>query len=606
MKFFNNLSIGMKFLCSSLLIVGVLTIICWQSINTIENCHHACGMLIGGAVTTKSLAQSAQTSFYALTETANQSLLYVHAGDSAKGAELTRKFNADAQALTASLDTVLRALNADPLVDKSIISPLTAKADSAKSALNNEYVPLIGALAGAQEGTADFTRSVALSEKIALDIDAVFQGIATAGNDVYNGYVNFLLGTIVKLKIFVIIAILFSIILVLFLSFIIKKPFQNMMDTLGAIAAKWDMTKQFDSNSKDEIGKLATFFNLTFEKMKELLFVIKQMSISLIDTGATLTANAHQTASSINEITASIQSMKEQVITQASEVNQTGGAMERIMSQVDKLNEHIVVQSESVNQSSAAIEEMLANIHAVAETLSKNAANVVTLSEASEAGKHDLQTVSADIQEIAHESEGLLEINAVIQNIASQTNLLSMNAAIEAAHAGEVGKGFAVVADEIRKLAENSSEQSKTISSILQKIKVSIDTITKSTGVMTKGFETIEAGVKTVSNQEASIRTAMEEQENGSRSILEEITKLKNITGLVKTSSAGIAAEGQAVKHQSTNLEQITDEIKNGMNEMSVGAELISIAVNQVNDISGANKRNIDTLSAEISKFKVE
>ncbi|MDR3303771.1 MAG: methyl-accepting chemotaxis protein [Treponema sp.] len=615
MKFFNNLSIGGKFLCSSLFIVGVLTVICWLSINTIENCHHACGLLLNGAVNTKSLAQSAQTSFYALTETANQSLLYARLGDSAKSAELTRKFNADAAALNASLDTVLRALNADPLVDKSIIGPLSAQADSAKATLNNGYAPLINRLTVAQgeyeqeaaaAAVADIARSAAFSQQIADAINTVFQGISTAGNNVYTGYVDFLLGTILKLKIFVIIAVVISIILVLFLAAIIRKPFQKMMNTLAEIAAQWDMTKQFDSSSKDEIGKLAAFCNLTFEKMKELLLVIKQMSLSLTDTGTNLTSNAYQTASSINEITASIQSIKEQVITQASEVNQTGSAMERIMSQVDTLNEHIAVQAASVNQSSSSIEEMLDNIHTVAETLAKNAANITTLSDASEVGKRDLQIVSEDIQEIARESEGLLEINAVIQNIASQTNLLSMNAAIEAAHAGEVGKGFAVVADEIRKLAENSSEQSKIIGEVLKKIKVSIDAIGKSTGVMIKGFETIEEGVQTVSDQEAAIRTAMEEQETGSRNIFEEVTKLKNITGLVESSSAKIAVEGKEIKRQSTDLERITDEIQNGMKEISTGADLIVVAVNQVNDISGTNKRNIDTLSTEIAKFKVE
>jgi methyl-accepting chemotaxis protein len=129
-----------------------------------------------------------------------------------------------------------------------------------------------------------------------------------------------------------------------------------------------------------------------------------------------------------------------------------------------------------------------------------------------EVWRNGLQDVAAGIQQIARESEGLLEINAVIENIASQTNLLSMNAAIEATHAGEAGKGFAVVADEIRKLAESSGEQSKTISSMLKKIKDSIDKITRSTDAVLNKFEAIDSGVKTVSDQEENIRNAMEEQ----------------------------------------------------------------------------------------------
>jgi methyl-accepting chemotaxis protein len=214
--------------------------------------------------------------------------------------------------------------------------------------------------------------------------------------------------------------------------------------------------------------------------------------------------------------------------------------------------------------------------------------------------------VSTDIQEIARESEGLLEINAVMENIASQTNLLSMNAAIEAAHAGEAGKGFAVVADEIRKLAESSAEQSKTISGVLKKIKGSIDKIIKGTDNVLLKFEAIEGGVKTVSDQTQNIRSAMEEQEIGSRRILEVISALNEITRQVKSGSVEMLDGSKEVIQESKNLEMATQEITNGMNEMAAGAEQINAAVTRVNAISGQNKENIDVLVQEVSKFKVE
>jgi methyl-accepting chemotaxis protein len=404
-----------------------------------------------------------------------------------------------------------------------------------------------------------------------------------------------------------VIAIVIAAIITFFVATSIVNPIINVSLTLKDISeGEGDLTKTIPVKGKDEISDLARYFNQTLAKIKELIITIKKQSIALFDIGNELASNMTETAAAINEITANIQSIKGRVINQSASVTETNATMEQITVNIDKLNEHIDSQTASVAQSSSAIEEMLANIQSVTQTLIKNAENVKDLTEASEVGRSGLQEVATDIQEIARESEGLLEINAVMENIASQTNLLSMNAAIEAAHAGEAGKGFAVVADEIRKLAESSGEQSKTISTVLKKIKDSIDKITKSTDAVLNKFEAIDTGVRTVSDQEENIRNAMEEQGEGSKQILEAIGKLNDITQMVKGGSTEMLEGSREVIQESKNLELVTQEITNGMNEMATGADQINIAVSQVNTISGDNKANIDILVKEVSRFKVE
>jgi methyl-accepting chemotaxis protein len=402
-------------------------------------------------------------------------------------------------------------------------------------------------------------------------------------------------------------SILFMSLGVLFMARSISRPINRLSAMLKDISeGEGDLTKTISITTKDEIGDLAHYFNLTISTIKNLVVAIKKEATSLSQTGADLAVNMDETASSVNEITATIKSIKDQTGRQQANVKSAGAIMGQVINHIDVINDQIQKQSECVSESSSAIEQVLANIQSVTQNLIKNETNVTKLSHASEVGRTGLEEVSTNIQEIARESAGLLEINGVMENIASQTNLLSMNAAIEAAHAGEAGKGFAVVADEIRKLAESSSEQSKTISTVLSKIKGSIDTMAKSTNEVLQHFEAISEGVQTVTDQERSVRGAMEEQGIGSKAVLDSIGSLNEITGEVKRSAAEMLGGSREVIQESRALEGITSEIGNGMQEMASGAEQIDTAVNQVNDISGENKKQIEALMTEVSRFKVE
>jgi len=384
------------------------------------------------------------------------------------------------------------------------------------------------------------------------------------------------------------------------------KPMNKMVSALDQISVDWDLTKRLHLHRRDEIGTLGEFFNVTFEKIRGLLLEIKEKTVSLSSTGNELTSFMTITKNDIDGINGNIQKMRKEVLSQSDVVHSSANSMEKVIKEIDELNKNINIQANSVAQSSSAIEEMLANIDSVTKTLVKNTANINSLAESSEAGRMDLQKVSADIQEIAQESEGLLQINLVMNSIAAQTNLLSMNAAIEAAHAGEAGKGFAVVADEIRKLAENSGKQSKTISGVLKKIKTMIDAITRSTGIVLERFGTIETEVQTVSNQEAQIRSAMEEQIEGSRQILEAVTQLNTVTGEVRKSSTDMIVESKEVLSQSTSLKNVTNEIAEEMDNMTKSADEISSSFTRVQEITVANNENINVLSKGVAQFKVE
>jgi methyl-accepting chemotaxis protein len=433
--------------------------------------------------------------------------------------------------------------------------------------------------------------------------DGQFMGVLCADYDV-----TFVRGlerqALAGLIIALVAAIAISAALALGVAATLIKPIRYTIGTLKTIA-EGDLTRQIETTGNDELGEMTKFLNRTQNGIKSLVIAIEGKADSLSEVGNELSVMVTQSAAAVHQISANTQGMKEKFLTQAAGVTETNATMEQIAIGINHLNTNIEDQAESVSRSSSAIEEMAANIRLVTESLIRNEENIKTLTAASEKGYTALQKVSADIHEVAKESERLLEINKVIQNIASQTNLLSMNAAIEAAHAGVVGKGFAVVADEIRKLAESSAEQAKMVSTVLKKIKDSMDGINGSTATALNHFENIEKGVKTVSEQETHIRNAMEEQDAGSRQILETISKSNDITQRVRLGSDAMRTGSKEVIEEGQNLEILTEDLTHGINEIATAMNQINTVVTRIQEISMENKEDIAVLIDEITKFKV-
>ena len=206
---------------------------------------------------------------------------------------------------------------------------------------------------------------------------------------------------------------------------------------------------------------------------------------------------------------------------------------------------------------------------------------------------------------IAEKSESLLEASEIIQNIASQTNLLAMNAAIEAAHAGEAGKGFAVVADEIRKLAEESNMQGKQIGVVIQESTENIKLLTETGQKAEETFISVYESVSKISEQEDLIVEVIREQREEGLRVIDSIKETEKITGDVRSGAAEMITGENQIVQKMQKLTEITRTTTDSMNEMASGAVQINNSVQEVNEITQKNERNIENLAEEVGKFKV-
>ena len=406
-------------------------------------------------------------------------------------------------------------------------------------------------------------------------------------------------------------ATILAVILILVLSLCvvsIMKPLGVVEKTLQSISSgNADLSKRISvkTNADNEIGRLASEFNTFVEKLQHIIIAMKQTKTELVAAGTKLNDSTEDTAASITQIIANIESMTGNIGTQSESVAQTASAVNQIASNIESLNKMIENQSASVTEASAAVEEMIGNINSVNNSVTKMAEEFNQLEQKAADGVQKQDDVNARIQVIETESQALQEANTVISNIAEQTNLLAMNAAIEAAHAGEAGKGFSVVADEIRKLSETSSSQSKTIGEQLKKITDSIQKMVTASQEAGISFSSVSSGINMTNNLVQEIKNAMQEQGEGSKQISIALNCMNDSTSEVRTASSEMSEGNKTILEEIKVLQNATLSMKEGMEEMNIGAKKINETGSNLSSISENMKSSITKIGDEVDQFQV-
>ncbi|MDR2808805.1 MAG: methyl-accepting chemotaxis protein [Spirochaetaceae bacterium] len=385
----------------------------------------------------------------------------------------------------------------------------------------------------------------------------------------------------------------------------VTNPLKAMLPVLKSMS-EGNLTERIYINSLDEIGIISQNFNNSITNLAQAITITKDASSKLGNIVYQLSETMDKTIASANHITDTVINTREKTADQVKAVKGIHDTIDEIKHHIEQVNNSIENQSLAVIQSSSAIEEMVANIKSVADTLGKNSETIGELQKASESGKESIQQVTDIMKLLVAASDGLIKATTMIQSIAQQTNLLSLNAAIEAAHAGSAGKGFAVVADEIGKLAESSSTQGKSIGKVLSNLRKQINTATMLSDRSQEHFNIISELVEEVQVQEQIIKNAMNQQDSGSSQVLQAMQKIKVITDEVKDGAGSMMRSSASVINEMEHLNETTRIMSGEVNEVTNKIDDISQIIKNLETIINETRDNVSLLSDNVSTFKVE
>jgi len=384
------------------------------------------------------------------------------------------------------------------------------------------------------------------------------------------------------------------------------KVYNSVVEQMENLSSeRKDLTRRVSVCSVDELGTIAGMINAFCEHLGSGMQDIKSGQNELSGVGNNLEKNSGDMAASVARISGAVDQVLVKTQGQMESVKTSSQAVQRISDQIKTLESSVAVQESSMSRASAAVEEMVGNIASIGSVTEKMTSQFKTVQEASREGSRIQKESSERIQEIVAESESLQEANKIIATIAAQTNLLAMNAAIEAAHAGDAGRGFSVVADEIRKLAENSSKESQKISTELKQIAKSIELIVADSASSGSAFADVSNRIGETEKLVYEVNNAIREQQAGADQVLESLHVMNDITAKVAGGSHEMGRGNEEMLREIDALQSSATEVEKRMEEISDGIKSINTGAQEVSALAVNAKSSIQKVSAIADGFEV-
>jgi methyl-accepting chemotaxis protein len=356
------------------------------------------------------------------------------------------------------------------------------------------------------------------------------------------------------------------------------------------IAANALAVMRFDiktsSVRKDEIGELQKALYTIRDTLRQTMGKLnneqlgKQLNIS-----RNLNAIIRRSADELVAITGNVDLVQGKTEHEVKSVLDTSASVEDIIKNINTLNNAVETQSVNIASSSSAIEKMVDDIGSIRSVVHEANRTTESLGNSSDSGRQMIERLTGELARLTEQSKVLEDANGTISNIAAQTNILAMNAAIEAAHAGEAGKGFAVVASEVRKLAELSNKESASITEEIRKMEEAIVQMRQVSVETVEMMNTMFIKIGEMGDSFNTINSAIEAEAKNGVQILEALKTMREMIEEVKRGSGKIR-QGSVVIHGTfEELKEASREVNESVMDVQAVSKHISESLTMANKI---------------------